>query len=184
MNKEQFLNAIQYIESNIELPKYVREVFSLVKSTQSHSKVIDQFLIDYGINESIAKVDFLNITIEYIKLIIEQNAVTEENVENVQLLKILFQIKPGDFFIHKKNEIENLIKYQLAKIYDDNLVSPDEAILKVEIQQLFDLSFDQMNNYAKSEAVGIIQRGIDPRDLDLTLSHNEYFTINSNNSNY
>jgi hypothetical protein len=33
-----------------------------------------------------------------------------------------------------------------------NFVTDEEALLKVDLQEIFDLSFDQMNNYSKIQA--------------------------------
>lgn len=74
-------------------------------------------------------------------------------------------------------EVENVIVYQLSQIYRDNFVTPEEALLKVDIQELFDLSFDQMNEYSKKQAITSIQLGADVKDLDVFFSHNEYFKL-------
>jgi len=179
MNREQLVNAIQFIESNIELPKYIADIFESVKTGECHSKIIDRFVYDYSINKSIAKIDFLNVILEYIKTLLENNSLTAETTENVRFLKLLFHIEEGDFYFHKKCEIEQFIKLQLGNIYNDYYVSPEETFLKTELQELFDLSFDQMNKYAKNEAIALLQRGISPFDLDLLLTHSEYSSLPS-----
>ncbi|MBO9681640.1 MAG: hypothetical protein J7502_03020 [Flavisolibacter sp.] len=174
MNRVQLLRAIQFIDDNIEMPKYVGAILHAVKSKEFHTKEIDEILFTYNINESFAKIDFLNVLIEYIRIVLENGALNDEALENIRFFKLLFRINPGDFYLHKKFEIEQIIKYQLAKFYDDNKVSPDEAFLKVEIQELFDLSYDQMNEYAKAEALLLLQQGVNPLALDVLLTHNEY----------
>lgn len=126
MNREQLVKAIHQIEATIELPRYISEIFKSVKAGECHSRVVDKFLLDYNVHEAMAKIDFIATTLEYIKTILEDNALTDETRENVQFLKILFRIHPGDFYLHKKMEIEQIIKYQLAKFYDDRLVSSNE----------------------------------------------------------
>jgi hypothetical protein len=177
MNREQLVKAIQFIEDNIELPNYVSAILQSAKEKEFHIKEFGEMLSRYNINESIAKIDFLNITLEYIKIILENNAINEEALENVRFFKLLFRINSSDFYLHKKFEIEQIIKYQLAKFYSDNKISPQEAFLKTEIQELFDLSFDQMNEYAKDEAITLFKRGINPLDLDVLLTHNEYSSL-------
>lgn len=72
-----------------------------------------------------------------------------------------------------------VIGYQLSKIYADNFVTPEEALLKIDMQELFDLSFDQMNEYAKKEAIASIQQGADTENLDVFFTCNEYFKLKS-----
>ncbi len=92
-------------------------------------------------------------------------------------MKGLFQIQPGDFHLHNKGDIETVITHQLSKIYQDNFVTSEEALFKVDIQEIFDLSFDEMNEYSKIEAATAIQHGIDPKNLDVFFTYNEYFKL-------
>ena len=56
-------------------------------------------------------------------------------------------------------------------------MTPEEALYKIQLQEIFDLGFDQMNEYAKTEAMVAIHRGADPRDLDIVLTNKEYFNL-------
>ncbi len=133
----------------------------------------------YGINRSSAKIEFLHLIFEYVKFSLEDNVLTDVEKAEIIYLKKLFKIQPGDFYIHTKLELENVITYQLSKIYMDNVVTPEEALLKVGIQNLFDLTFDQMNEYLKKEAIVAIQQGADVKDLDMFLTYKEYFNLKS-----
>ena len=90
-----------------------------------------------------------------------------------------FGIQPGDFYFHNSHNVENIITYQLSGIYQDNFITEEEALFKVDLQETFDLSFDQMNDYSKSEASLSIQQGADPKDLDVFFTHKEYFKLKS-----
>ncbi|MEJ7685042.1 MAG: hypothetical protein WKG06_45795 [Segetibacter sp.] len=79
----------------------------------------------------------------------------------------MFHIQPGDFYFHNKKEIEATIASQLSRIYQDNYITDEEALLKVDLQEIFDLSFDEMNDYSKVEASISIQKGTDPKHLDV-----------------
>jgi len=92
-------------------------------------------------------------------------------------VKRIFKIIPGDFIFHTKNQVENVIKYHLSKMYDDNYITPEEASLKIDLQELFDLSFDQMNEYSKLEASVSLKQGADIGDLDVFFTHTEYFDL-------
>jgi len=85
----------------------------------------------------------------------------------------------GDFYFHNKQNVENIITYQLTRIYQDNFITEEEALFKVDLQEIFDLSFDQMNDYSKKEASLSIQQGADPTDLDVFFTQKEYFKLKS-----
>ena len=97
--------------------------------------------------------------------------------ENIKFLKILFHIQPGDFHFHNKKEIEATIASQLSRIYQDSYITDEEALLKVDLQEIFDLSFDEMNDYSKVEASISIQKGTDPKHLDVFFTNKEYFKL-------
>ena len=122
--------------------------------------------------------DFLHLIFEYIKITLEDDILTGTEKENIKFLKILFRIQPGDFYFHNKKEIEATIASQLSRIYQDNYITDEESLLKVDLQEIFDLSFDEMNDYSKVEASISIQKGTDPKHLDVFFTNNEYFKLN------
>lgn len=48
-------------------------------------------------------------------------------------------------------DVDATIALQLSRIYSDDFINDDEALLKVDLQEIFDLSFDEMNEYAQRE---------------------------------
>lgn len=177
MDKENLSISFQEIEKKLFLSDYLREVCSAIITTSVSKKSIDEILQRHNVNYSIAKVDFLHLIFEYIKNILEDDILTVTEKENVKFLKVIFRIQPGDFYYHNKADIEATIAFQLSRIYQDNYISDDEALLKVDLQEIFDLSFDQMNDYAKVEAAISIQKGADPKSLDVFFTHKEFFKL-------
>lgn len=109
--------------------------------------------------------------------------INEEEKSNIIFLKRLFQIRAGDFYLHHKLEVEQVIADQFLKMYQDNLVSNDEALLKVHLQEIFDLSFDQMNEYSKNESITSMKQGVDVKDLDVFFSNEEYSKLKVEGNN-
>ena len=68
-------------------------------------------------------------------------------------------------------------------MYQDNLVSDEEALLKVDLQEIFDLSFDQMNQYSKKESITSVKQGVDVNDLDVFFSNEEYSKLKVEGNN-
>lgn len=87
----------------------------------------------------------LEILIKYIKVALNDNILTIEEKNNIRFLKLLFEIKEGDFKSNKQifNDIKNIIKIQLELIYmDDSKIDTSEALHKVDLQEVFSLSYD------------------------------------------
>lgn len=177
MDIENLSLAFSEIEKKLNLADYLQEICSTIISTTITKKNVEETLKKNEINYSIAKVDFLHLIFEYIKNILEDDILTVTEKENVKFLKVLFRIQPGDFYLHNKADIEATIAFQLSRIYQDNYISDEEALLKVDLQEIFDLSFDQMNDYAKVEAAISIQKGADPKSLDVFFTHKEFFKL-------
>lgn len=177
MDKENLSISFQEIEKKLFLSDYLQEICSAIITKSISKKSIDEILQTQNINYSIAKVDFLHLIFEYIKNILEDDILTAIEKENVKFLKVLFRIQPGDFYYHNKADIEATIAFQLSRIYQDNYISDEEALLKVDLQEIFDLSYDQMNDYAKVEAAISIQKGADPKSLDVFFTHKEFFKL-------
>lgn len=177
MDKENLSISFQEIEKRVVLSDYLQEICSAIIDKSISKESIDEVLKRKSVNYSIAKVDFLHLIIEYIKNILEDDILTAIEKENVKFLKVLFRIQPGDFYYHNKADIEATIAFQLSRIYQDNYISEEEALLKVDLQEIFDLSYDQMNDYAKVEAAISIQKGADPKSLDVFFTHKEFFKL-------
>jgi hypothetical protein len=181
MSIEKFKLAFEEIQKRIELPEYLKIICTKLSVEKINIETINEILYKYNVNASMAKVDFLHLIFEYIKLSLEDELLTNEERDHIKYLKKLFQIQPGDFQLHNHLQLEKVIAFQLSKIYEDNFVTPQEALLKVDLQELFDLSFDQMNDYSKKEAILSIQKGAVVEDLDVFFTHKEYFKLKSTN---
>ncbi len=87
--------------------------------------------------------DLLDVIIAYINVILDDDFVTSNEAENVKFLKLFFKIKEGDFYKYKFGQIEKMLDRQFEHMYQDNRINTEEALQKVELQELFDLSYDQ-----------------------------------------
>lgn len=183
MKSDNLISAFGKIDAELNLPEYLQEICSIIAKENITKEKVNKILFNYNINRSIAKVDFLHLIFAYIKIALEDDVLTTYEKEDIKFLKTLFQIQPGDFYFHNKSDVEKTITFQLSKIYQDSFVTEKEAELKVGIQEIFDLSFDQMNEYSKIKAAVSIQQGTDPKDLDVFFTYDEYFKLKSSSSN-
>lgn len=81
-------------------------------------------------------------------------------------MKRVFRIKEGDFYNQRYYEVEDVLNRQFERIYADNQIDNDEAILKVGLQEMFDLSYDQFLELVDKEVKVALYRGGDLSDLD------------------
>jgi len=174
---DKLSSAFWKIQNELELSGYLKEVCLHITEKTFSKTVLEEILINNGVNHSIAKVDLIHLIFEYVKIALEDNILTVNEKQDIKLLKLWFGIQAGDFYFHNSSAVENIITYQLSKIYRDNFITEEEALLKVDLQEIFDLSFDQMNDYAKTEASLSIQQGADPKNLDVFFTQKEYFKL-------
>ncbi len=175
-------SAFEKIVNEFELPDYLKEICSNIAGTTISREKIDEILLNYNVNYSIAKIDFLHLIFDYIKIALEDGILTNLEKENIKFLKAWFRIQPGDFYFQDKGDIEKIITYQLSKIYQEDFVTEEEALLKVDLQEIFDLSYDQINDYSKIEAATSIRQGADPKNLDIVFTYNEYSKLKPDNN--
>ena len=176
---DKLSSAFRKIQNDLDLSGYLKQVCLGIEEETISKKVLEEILTSNEVNHSIAKVDFIHLIFEYIKIVLQDNILTMSEKEDIKVLKLWFEIQPGDFYFHNKANVENIITYQLTRIYQDNLVTEEEALFKVDLQEIFDFSFDQMNDYSKIEASVSIQQGADLKDLDIFFTQKEYFKLKS-----
>jgi hypothetical protein len=174
-------SAFEKMVKDLELPEYLNEICSHIANRTISKSKVDQILMSHNINSSIAKVDFMHVILEYIKRTLEDGILTDEEKKNIKFLKVWFSIKPGDFYLHNKLDVEKVITTQLSKMYKDEFINDEEALLKVDLQEIFDLSFDEMNDYSIKHASDAIYHGKDPKNLVVFLKFQDYFKLKSHN---
>jgi len=116
--------------------------------------------------EEFTKNQLLDVIIAYILETLEDDCLSKEEISNITQLKQLFRIKEGDFLRLKPFVVNEIITTQIRKMFSDEKIDNFEAIQKVELQGLFDLSYDQFLKIYNAEAKKLIENGVDPVVLD------------------
>jgi hypothetical protein len=177
MQYDNLSYSFEKMVKELELPFYLNEICTHIANRTISKSKVDQVLMNHNINISIAKVDFIHVILEYIKRTLDDGILTDEEKKNIKFLKAWFSIKPGDFYLHNKSDVEKVITAQLVKMYKDEFINDEEALLKVDLQEIFDLSFDEMNEYSIKHASDSISHGKDPKNLDIFLKFHDYFKL-------
>jgi hypothetical protein len=146
---------------------YLGEIVAAISKGEMDKTKFDDILRTHGIGSTAdIKSDLLDIILSYINLVLDDDYVTSNEGENVKFLKLFFRIREGDFYKMKYHEIEKLLDRQLEHMYEDNRINTEEALQKVELQELFDLSYDQFLHLSDKAVRAAIARGADPTNLD------------------
>ena len=90
----------------------------------------------------------------------------------LNFLKRFFKILEVDFYSKKYHQIEEILNKQFEYMYQNNVIDTNEALQKVELQQLFDLSYDQFLELSRKAVKGAIERGANVIDLDTFIKSN------------
>ncbi|MBO7476421.1 MAG: hypothetical protein J6U04_00635 [Salinivirgaceae bacterium] len=113
------------------------------------------------------KDQLVNVMFDYIDLCLEDDVLTQSEMQDFQTLQRFFRIQEGDFIrCHKEREIKNVLTEQLRKIQSDKVVDKSEALMKNDLQAMFGLSYDQFLAIENEVSKESIKNGANPLDLD------------------
>ena len=112
------------------------------------------------------KEEILDMLLFYINFILNDNAITENEAVNLKLLKRFFKIEEGDFYNYRYSQIEEILNRQFEIIYANNQIDTAEALHKVGLQELFDLSYDQFLQLIHEKVKAALERGASINELD------------------
>lgn len=149
---------------------YLNEIASTISKDEFDKIKLDEILTCHKINNiSDIKEEILDLLLFYISFILDDNIITEKELANLKILKRIFRIREGDFYKFRYNKIQEILNKQFKRIYEDNIINIKEALLKVGLQELFDLSYDQFQELSMDEVKAAIERGANLNDLDTVI---------------
>ncbi len=163
----ELANTFEEILSSEMFSPYIYEIAELIAHQSISRNNINAVLQKHGLtNLREIKGELLDLVITYMNRILSDHVLTENEQNNVKLLKLYFNISEGDFYRLKKVEIGNILSKEFWRLYEDNKISTIEAIYNVGLQELFDLSYDQFDSYKASVVRYALARGANITDLD------------------
>ncbi len=148
----------------------MKKTLELILNDKMNSLELRKCLSQENLTLDDIKIEALSLIIDYSRVILEDNIITSDEIRNITMLKLFYQIQEGEFFeFGKKEEVMDVLLHQLRKLYAYNSIDRNEAIMKTELQELFGLCYDdflEINNIAAKEAM---ERGADLSKLDTIL---------------
>jgi len=156
----------EMVESGDYSPR-ICGVLNLILNDKMNSIEINNYLSQQCITINEIKMETLQVVIDYANKSLEDDILTEQEMNNIRLLKLFLKIKDGDFYLYgKKQDVKDVLSWQLRKMYKDDYIDKDEALMKNDLQSLFDLSYDQFLDIVNEIAQESINRGADISNLD------------------
>ena len=172
-NDLELKEAFRKILSAEDLSPIIKKIAILIYKTELDHSKLDNLLEECNINQiEDIKSDILDLLLTYINIILDDNVITEKEARNMTLLKRFFKIKEGDFYNYKYYEIERVLDRQFDLMYSNNDIDNDEALKKVELQDLFDLGYDQFLHLIEKTIKSALIRGANPDKLDTLIKRN------------
>lgn len=180
-NDLELHEAFGIIMSIESFSEYVNQISELIYNEELNQEHLDEVLKEHNIEKiQDIKEEVLDLLIVYINLILNDHVLTEKEKHNVHLLKTIFRLSEGDFYKFRYDEVEDILNRQFIRMYrDDDKIDQDEAIHKVALQQLFDLSYDQFLEFKEKEIISALERGADLKNLDTVFELPQYATTSS-----
>ena len=166
-NDLELHKAFEIILSIRTFNNYISDIAEIIYNGSLNSKNLNSILNEYKI-KSIRDIneELLDLIIVYVNLVLNDHIISENERNNIELLKIYFKIKEGDFIENRHAEIEDVLQRQFERQYTDDKIDHKESIHNVYLQEIFDLSYDQFDKFKEYEIVRALARGADITELD------------------
>lgn len=173
----KFLNFSQESIAKYDLKDYFIEIIKVLQHDFDPAIFSSILTTNNILNVEDIKLEALDFLISYANFILKDNVITDEENHDFSFLKKIFKIKEGDFKEYKNFQINEILKNEFIKIYADNFVDQVEQTLNLNLQSLFDLSYDEFETIKKDEILIALSQGADPRDLDIAAIPKEFKNI-------
>lgn len=112
------------------------------------SPTLDSLTFDSGISPADRKEEWfrkavLDLILDCVTTLLEDRPLSEADLAIIREIKRRLHIREGDFFKYRPVEIAALLCAELEKILEDLTIDTKEDLYQVELQAVFDLSYDQ-----------------------------------------
>lgn len=146
----------------------IQALLQLIVDGKLNTIARDEVLQQYGIRRvTDIKEQSLDVILDYAEQCLEDGILTDAEMNDIRLLKIFFGIQEGDFTKNgKMPRVKKIIIEQMEKLYADDKIDAEEAMLKSDIQGLFGLGYGEYTDIVNQVAKQALQRGADINDLD------------------
>ncbi len=132
---------------------------------------ISSIAAEHGVDDlEDAKPAMLDLVLYYIRYALIDHALSPNETETAMQLKRLLRVEEGDFWRLRRREVGQIISMEMERILADGRIDYSEELHQVEVQALFDLSYDQYLELTKEELGTLVTAVLEAiaTDEDLT----------------
>ena len=165
----QFSEFTRKPKTRKEISTYLMDVVDILCRQNSQIEDINRIFEKYDIQgfEDI-KMETIDLLIGYANYILEDSVITAIEAYDFEALKRIFRIKEGEFLQYRSFELREILKKEFIRIYSDNFVDKKEDLETLNLQGLFNLSYDQFEEIKKGEVIQSLLKGANPKDLSIS----------------
>lgn len=160
-------NYKKFVKSNPCNNEVIQNIEIALTNKKTTSDDIKK-LIDQHDEFSNLRGEILDYLISYANYILSDDYISEEELYDFSVLKQVFKVKPGEFIKSKEFQVIEVLKQQFIRMYADNFIDKREAITNVNLQFMFDLSYDEFEKLKENEVITALINGANPQDLDIS----------------
>ena len=100
--------------------------------------------------------EMLDLLLQFLAWCLDGHRVTAPEIEAVLELRTLLDIRDGDLYSERKEAVRRLLEQQIDWMEDDFRISRGEELYLVDLQRVFDLSYDQLLELAQPHVAKIL----------------------------
>jgi len=116
----------------------------------------------YKVDKEGIKPELIDLILVYLNIILNDHIISEKEKRNAEMLKLFFNLKEGDFCKYRHQEIGYILKRQFDYHSADYEFSNEEEFQEFLLQDLFDLGYDQFNEFKNEAKESCIDESEDP----------------------
>lgn len=100
----------------------------------------------------------LDLVLAYAEARLAVQTLTAVDISDVRLLKMALHVRDGEFFERRPKEVSAFLQAVLENILADGVIEDREDLYLVEVQNAFDLSYDQLLTLSRPALEQAIQK--------------------------
>lgn len=169
-NDPKFCSIFKIVLSRGEHKNYIREIAAIASQGGLTKEKVDSILETHDVQYiDDIKEELIDLALLYISHVLEDDMVSDDERRNIQFLKLLFNIKEGDFMKMRYETIDQMLQNQFNKMYRDDRIVEYESLQLVALQEVFDLGYDQFDMFKERQVRRALRAGAPIADLDTAL---------------
>lgn len=153
--------AFEIIISIESFNKYILDIAELIYEEKLSRACFNEVLDRYKVDKEGIKPELIDLILVYLNIVLNDHIISEKEKRNAEMLKLFFNLKEGDFCKYRNQEIGYILKRQFDYHAADYGFSNEEEIQEFLLQDLFDLGFDQFNEFKILAIESTIENGED-----------------------